>query len=264
MAEGHTKYAPVAGIPELKAAVREKFRRENGLIYSDAEVMVSTGGKQVIANAMLATINPGDEVIVPAPYWVSYPELVGFCGGTAVIAQSEAANGFLLSAEDLEHAITPQTKWLILNSPCNPSGAVYTQATLAKIAEVLRRHPHVHVLSDDIYEHLIYSGAPFATIAEIAPDLVDRVLTMNGVSKAYAMTGWRIGLCGRSCASDQGHDQDPGTDHVGGQQHRAMGCRRRSDRAAGLSGRTARVLPDAPRPSGGTPGSGPRRRLRCA
>lgn len=196
MKAGHTKYAPVAGIPELKKAVRDKFSRENGLDYADAEIMVSTGGKQVIANAMLATIDPSDEVIVPAPYWVSYPELVSFCGGTPVIVRSEAENGFLLSADDLERAITPRTKWLILNSPCNPSGAVYTREALAEIAVVLERHPRVHVLSDDIYEHLIYSGTPFATIAEVAPALKDRVLTMNGVSKAYAMTGWRIGYAG--------------------------------------------------------------------
>jgi aspartate aminotransferase len=196
MAAGHTKYAPVAGIPALKAAVRAKFEAENGLRYADSEVMVSTGGKQVIANAMLATIDPGDEVVIPAPYWVSYPELVSFCGGRPVVVQAGAESGFLLTAEALEAAITPRTKWLVLNSPCNPSGAVYGRAALARIAAVLERHPQVMVLSDDIYEHLIYSGAPFATLAEVAPTLRHRVLTMNGVSKAYAMTGWRIGYCG--------------------------------------------------------------------
>jgi aspartate aminotransferase len=196
MQAGQTKYAPVAGIPELKAAVRAKFKAENNLEYADDEVMVSTGGKQVIANAMMATINPGDEVIIPAPYWVSYPELVSFCGGTPVEVQAKADTGFLLTAADLEAAITPRTKWLILNSPCNPTGAVYSREVLDQIAQVLDRYPAIHVLSDDIYEHLIYSDTPFSTLAEVAPRLKDRVLTMNGVSKAYAMTGWRIGYCG--------------------------------------------------------------------
>ncbi|MEI4263778.1 pyridoxal phosphate-dependent aminotransferase [Roseovarius sp. D0-M9] len=196
MKAGHTKYAPVAGIPELKQAVRGKFSTENGLDYADDEVMVSTGGKQVIANAMMATIDEGDEVIIPAPYWVSYPELVSFCGGTPVVVQAEATTGFLLTAEDLEAAITPRTKWVILNSPCNPSGAVYSRDALERIAGVLERHPRIHVLSDDIYEHLIYSDTAFSTLAEVAPQMKDRVLTMNGVSKAYAMTGWRIGYCG--------------------------------------------------------------------
>lgn len=196
MKAGHTKYAPVAGIAELKQAIRAKFAAENGLEYRDDEVMVSTGGKQVIANAMMATIDPGDEVVIPAPYWVSYPELVSFCGGTPVTVQAQAETGFLLTAADLEAAITPRTKWLILNSPCNPSGAVYSRAALADIAEVLERHPKIHVLSDDIYEHLIYSDVAFSTLAEVAPQLKSRILTMNGVSKAYAMTGWRIGYCG--------------------------------------------------------------------
>lgn len=196
MKAGYTKYAPVAGIPELKQAVRGKFALENGLDYRDDEVMVSTGGKQVIANAMMATIDPGDEVVIPAPYWVSYPELVSFCGGTPVTVQAQAATGFLLTATDLEAAITPRTKWLILNSPCNPSGAVYSRDALADIAEVLGRHPQIHILSDDIYEHLIYSDTPFSTLAQVAPQLKNRILTMNGVSKAYAMTGWRIGYCG--------------------------------------------------------------------
>ncbi|WP_373322979.1 pyridoxal phosphate-dependent aminotransferase [Roseovarius pelagicus] len=196
MKSGQTKYAPVAGIPELKRAIRDKFSAENGLEYADDEVMVSTGGKQVIANAMMATIDAGDEVIIPAPYWVSYPELVSFCGGTPVIVQAQAETGFLLTAEDLEAAITPRTKWVILNSPCNPSGAVYSREVLLQIADTLERHPKIHVLSDDIYEHLIYSDTAFSTLAEVAPQLKDRILTMNGVSKAYAMTGWRIGYCG--------------------------------------------------------------------
>lgn len=196
METGQTKYAPVAGLADLKRAIRRKFETENGLTYADDEVMVSTGGKQVIANAMLATIDAGDEVVIPAPYWVSYPELVTFCGGTPVVVQAKQDSGFLLTAADLEAAISPRTKWLVLNSPCNPTGAVYTRAALEQIAEVLMRNPQVMVLSDDIYEHLIYADQPFSTIAEVAPALRDRVLTMNGVSKAYAMTGWRIGFCG--------------------------------------------------------------------
>ena len=196
MAAGHTRYAPVAGIPELREAIRHKFRTENGLAFDTDQIMVSTGGKQVIANAMLATIDPGDEVIIPAPFWVSYPELVGFCGGRPVSVPTRPEAGFTLAAEALEAAITPRTKWLVLNSPCNPSGGVHTAADLEALAEVLRRHPHVHILCDDIYEHLIYADTPFRTLAAVAPDLAGRTLTMNGVSKAYAMTGWRIGYAG--------------------------------------------------------------------
>ncbi len=196
MAAGHTRYAPVSGIPELREAVRQKFLRENGLDFEVSQIMVSTGGKQVIANAMLATINPGDEVIIPAPFWVSYPELVSFCGGTPVIVPTKAEQNFAMPPQDLEAAITPRTKWLVLNSPCNPSGGVYSEEELEALAEVLRKHPQVHVLSDDIYEHVIYSETPFRTLAAVAPDLADRILTMNGVSKAYAMTGWRIGYAG--------------------------------------------------------------------
>ena len=193
MKAGHTRYAPVMGIPELRAAVQRKFREENGLEFEIDQIMVSTGGKQVIANAMLATIDPGDEVVIPAPFWVSYPELVTFCGGSPVIVPSRPEADFLLSPQELEEVLTPKTKWLVLNSPCNPSGGVYGADELAALAETLRRHPQVHVLCDDIYEHLIYSDTPFKTLAAVAPDLADRILTMNGVSKAYAMTGWRIG-----------------------------------------------------------------------
>ncbi len=196
MHEGHTKYTSVGGVAELKDAIRGKFRDENRLEFERDEVMASTGGKQVIANAMFATIDDGDEVIIPAPFWVSYPELVSFCGGRPVILPAHAENGFRITGEALEAAITPRTKWLILNSPCNPSGAVYSAELLGDIVAVLERHPHVHVLSDDIYEHLIYSDTEFRTLAELAPQLSDRVLTMNGVSKAYAMTGWRIGFAG--------------------------------------------------------------------
>lgn len=193
---GYTRYTSVGGIPELKSAIQAKFKRENNLVYDLSEIMVSTGGKQVIANAMLATIDPGDEVIIPAPFWVSYPELVTFCGGKPVVVKANAADGFLISAASLEAAITPRTKWLVINSPCNPSGAVYGATELVALAEVLRKYPHVYILSDDIYEHLSYTTAPFRTLAEVAPDLQSRILTMNGVSKAYAMTGWRIGYAG--------------------------------------------------------------------
>jgi len=196
MSKGHTRYTTVSGIPELREAIRKKFLRENGLEFAVDQILVSTGGKQVIANAMLATIDPGDEVVIPAPYWVSYPELVSFCGGSPVLLPSDAKSDFVVSPAQLEGAITAKTKWLILNSPCNPSGAVYAEADLVALADVLRRNPHVHVLADDIYEHLIYSGLPFRTLAAVAPDLSGRILTMNGVSKAYAMTGWRIGYAG--------------------------------------------------------------------
>ena len=190
---GDTKYTAVDGTPQLKAAIVAKFKRENGLTYTPDQVIVGTGGKQVLYNALMASLNPGDQVIVPAPYWVSYPEMVALAEGEPVAVDCPANNGFKLMPEDLEKAITPKTKWLILNSPSNPTGAAYTAAELKALAEVLRRHPQVHILTDDMYEHLVYDGFKFATIAEVAPDLYDRTLTMNGVSKAYCMTGWRIG-----------------------------------------------------------------------
>ncbi|XAH22333.1 pyridoxal phosphate-dependent aminotransferase [Xylophilus sp. GW821-FHT01B05] len=190
---GKTKYPPVSGIPQLREAIVGKFQRENGLSYKPSQVMVCSGGKQVIANAFLATLDAGDEVVIPAPYWVSYPELVALCNGVPVFAATTLANGFKLTAEALEAAITPRTKWLILNSPSNPSGAAYTRAELKSLAEVLLRHPHVWVLTDDMYEHLVYDEFEFTTIAQVEPALLERTLTMNGVSKAYAMTGWRIG-----------------------------------------------------------------------
>ncbi|HMT13936.1 MAG TPA: pyridoxal phosphate-dependent aminotransferase [Aestuariivirga sp.] len=190
---GKTKYTAVDGIPELKAAIVAKFKRENGLDYKPSQVSVGTGGKQVLFNALLATVNPGDEVIIPAPYWVSYPDIVMLAGGTPVIVQSSAENAFKLKAADLEKAITKRTKWLILNSPSNPSGAAYARAELKAITDVLLRHPHVWVLSDDMYEHLVYDDFVFTTPAQVEPKLYDRTLTMNGVSKAYCMTGWRIG-----------------------------------------------------------------------
>jgi aspartate aminotransferase len=193
LARGETKYTPVAGIPELRQAVADKFRRENGLDYSPSDTIVSTGGKQIISNAMLATVDAGDEVIIPAPYWVSYPELVRLCGGTPVIVPTNLEAEFKLSPQALEAAITSQTKWLIFNSPSNPTGAAYTGAELKGLAEVLLRHRNVWILVDDIYEHLVYDDFEFKTIVQVEPRLAHRTLTMNGVSKAYAMTGWRIG-----------------------------------------------------------------------
>jgi aspartate aminotransferase len=190
---GETKYTPVAGIPELRQAIAEKFKRENGLDYKASQVIVGTGGKQILFNAFLATLNPGDEVICVAPYWVSYPEMVAICGGTAVTVQTKMEHAFRLQPEDLEAAITPRTKWLILNSPSNPSGAAYTREELKKVTDVLLKHPHVWVLTDDMYEHLVYGDFVFTTPAQVEPELYDRTLTMNGVSKSYAMTGWRIG-----------------------------------------------------------------------
>lgn len=190
---GETRYTPVLGIPELREAVAKKFRRENGLDYKPSETIVATGGKHILFNAFLATLNPGDEVIVPAPYWVSYPEMVAICGGTSVIVDTKMTDGFKLQPEVLEKAITPKTKWLVLNSPSNPSGAAYSFDEMKKVTDVLMRHPQVHVLTDDIYEHLVYGDFKFVTPAQVEPSLMDRTLTMNGVSKAYAMTGWRIG-----------------------------------------------------------------------
>ena len=191
--DGKTKYTTVDGIPELKEAIAAKFARENGLAYKPSQVNVSPGGKPVIFNAMMATLNPGDEVIVPAPYWVSYPDMVLLAGGTPVFAPTTAASGFKLKPAELEAAITPRTRWLILNSPSNPSGAAYTKDELKGLAEVLLRHPQVWILTDDMYEHLMFDDMKFWTIAQVEPALYERTLTMNGVSKAYAMTGWRIG-----------------------------------------------------------------------
>ena len=190
---GETKYTPVAGIQPLREAIVAKFKRENGLDYKASQTIVGTGGKHILFNAFLATINPGDEVIIPAPYWVSYPDMVAIAGGTPVAIETRMEHGFKLQAEDLDRAITPKTKWLILNSPSNPSGAAYTHAELKALTDVLLRHPHVWVLTDDIYEHLTYGDFKFATVAQVEPNLLDRTLTMNGVSKSYAMTGWRIG-----------------------------------------------------------------------
>ena len=190
---GKTKYTDVDGIPELKAAIVAKFKRENGLDYKATQVSVGTGGKQVLYNALLATLNPGDEVIMPAPCWVSYADIVLLGGGVPVFAETTLEDGYRLRPEALEKAITAKTKWFIFNSPSNPTGAVYSAADIKKLTDVLLRHPHVWVLTDDIYEHLVYDGLKFASVAEVEPKLYDRTLTMNGLSKAYCMTGWRLG-----------------------------------------------------------------------
>jgi len=190
---GKTKYTDPDGIPELKQAICDKFQRENGLSYTPAQVSVGTGGKQILYNALMATLNPGDEVVIPAPYWVSYPDMVLLAGGEPVIAEASLESNFKLSPDQLEAAITPKTKWLIFNSPSNPSGAGYSREELKALTEVLMRHPHVWVMTDDMYEHLAYDGFEFCTPAQVEPALYDRTLTCNGVSKAYAMTGWRIG-----------------------------------------------------------------------
>lgn len=193
---GKTKYTAVDGIAELKDAIIAKFQRENGLTYKANQIIVGTGGKQVLYNAFMATLNPGDEVIIPAPYWVSYPEMVALAGGTSVPVVCSADFNFKLQASALEAAITPKTKWVILCSPSNPTGAAYSRAELKALTDVLVKHPHVWVLTDDMYEHLVYDDFVFTTPAQVEPKLFDRTLTVNGVSKAYCMTGWRIGYAG--------------------------------------------------------------------
>ncbi len=190
---GETKYPPVLGIPPLREAIAAKFKRENGLEYKATDTIVATGGKQILYNAFLATMNKGDEVIIPAPYWVSYPEMVLINGGEPVFVPTTLEKAFKLQPEDLERAITPRTKWVVLNSPSNPSGAAYSRDEMKALTDVLVRHPHVWVLTDDMYEHLVYGDFVFTTPAQVEPSLYSRTLTMNGVSKAYAMTGWRIG-----------------------------------------------------------------------
>jgi aspartate aminotransferase len=193
--DGQTKYTAVEGIPELRAAIAAKFKRENNLDYKPSQTFVSPGGKTILFNALMATINPDDQVIVPAPYWVSYPDIVRLGGGDPVVVECALEDGFRLTPEKLEKAITPKTKWLIFNQPSNPTGACYTREQLKGLTDVLMKHPQVWVLTDDMYEHLVYGGFKYTTILEVEPGLYDRTLTMNGVSKAYAMTGWRIGYC---------------------------------------------------------------------
>ncbi len=190
------KYTAVDGIPELKAAIAAKFKRENGLDYKPSQIIVGTGGKQVLFNALMASLNPGDEVIIPAPYWVSYPEIVALLGATPVSIVTTMENSFKLTAEQLEKAITPKTKWLIFNSPSNPTGSAYTRDEVKALTDVLMKHPHVWMLTDDMYEHLVYDDFTFTTPAQVEPALYERTLTLNGVSKAYCMTGWRIGFAG--------------------------------------------------------------------
>lgn len=191
--DGFTKYTNVEGMPALKEAIKAKFKRENNIDYALDEIIVSTGGKQVIYNLFMASLNKGDEVIIPAPYWVSYPDMVLLAEGTPVFANCGIESNFKLSGEALEQLITPKTKWLIINSPSNPTGASYSHSELENIAKILRQYPHVNVMSDDIYEHITFDGFKFSTLAEIAPNLKDRIFIVNGVSKAYSMTGWRIG-----------------------------------------------------------------------
>ncbi|HEY8268862.1 MAG TPA: pyridoxal phosphate-dependent aminotransferase [Xanthobacteraceae bacterium] len=193
---GETKYTAVDGMPELKQAIAKKFKRENGLDYKPSQITVGTGGKQVLFNALVCTINPGDEVVIPAPYWVSYPDIVLFAGGKPVIVPTRLEDGFKMKPEALERAITPKTKWLIFNSPSNPTGAAYARAELKAITDVLVKHPHVWVLTDDMYEHLVYDEFVFTTPAQVEPKLYERTLTLNGMSKAYCMTGWRLGYAG--------------------------------------------------------------------
>ncbi|MBE8191216.1 MAG: pyridoxal phosphate-dependent aminotransferase, partial [Alphaproteobacteria bacterium] len=192
---GETKYTDVTGIAELKQAICDKFLRDNHLTYTKEQVFVAPGGKPVIYDAMMATLNAGDEVVIPAPYWVSYPDIVALAGGTPIIAAARQQDGFKLQPDTLEAAITPKTKWFIFNSPSNPTGAAYTESELKALTDVLVRHPHVWILTDDMYEHLTYDNFVFSTPAQIEPTLYERTLTMNGVSKAYCMTGWRIGYC---------------------------------------------------------------------
>ena len=193
---GQTKYTDVGGTPELRSAISAKFSRENGLDYGMDQVIASVGGKHTLFNALCATVDAGDEVIIPAPYWVSYPDIVAYAGGTPIFISAGAGQGYKISPEQLDAAITPRTRWVILNSPSNPTGAAYSAVELAALGEVIRRHPHVMVLTDDMYEHVWYADVPFATMVEVCPDLYDRTLTVNGCSKAYAMTGWRIGYAG--------------------------------------------------------------------
>jgi aspartate aminotransferase len=193
---GQTKYTDVDGTAELKDAVALKFKRDNGLDYARGQISVNSGGKHTLFNALVATVDAGDEVIIPAPYWVSYPDIVNFAGGTPVFIEGPASQGYKITAEQLDRAITPRTKWLMLNSPSNPTGAAYSAAELKALGEVLLRHPHVLVMTDDMYEHVWYAPTPFATIAQVCPELYDRTLTVNGCSKAFSMTGWRIGFAG--------------------------------------------------------------------
>ena len=267
---GKTKYTAVDGIPELKEAIAAKFQRENGLTYKPNQIIVGTGGKQVLYNALMATINPGDEVIIPAPYWVSYPEMVALAGGEPVPVVCTAAHGFKLQPDALEKAITPKTKWIILCSPSNPTGAAYTRAELKAITDVLVKHPHVWVMTDDMYEHLVYDDFVFTTPAQVEPKLYDRTLTVNGVSKAYCMTGWRIGYAGGPRRADQGDGDDPVAVDLEPVVDLAMGVGRGAQRPAGFHSGEQQGVQGAPRSRGvdAQPGQGHRlpaagRRVLC-
>ena len=216
MADGYTKYTDVPGSIELRTAVAAKFQRENDLTYEPGQIQVACGGKQSIYNGIMATVEAGDEVVIPAPYWVSYPDIVLLAEGTPVFVDCPAENRFKMTPDQLEAAITPKTKWVMLNSPSNPTGGAYTRAELKALADVLLRHEHVWVMTDDIYEHIIYDDFEFSTIAQVEPELYDRTLTLNGVSKAYAMTGWRVGYAGgpQELISAMNKIQSPSTSHT--------------------------------------------------
>ncbi len=247
--KGVTKYTAVAGTVELRTAIAAKFKRENNLDYKPAEVTVGCGGKQVIFNALLATIDPGDEVIIPAPYWVSYPDITLMCGGTVVPVSCPESTGFKLQAADLEKAITPRTKWLILNSPNNPTGAAYTHAELKTLTDVLVRHPHVWVMTDDMYEHLVYDGFKFATPVEVEPELKDRTLTINGVSKAICDDRLARRLCRRTESVDRCDEHDSVAEYDAHQLDQP-------GRSHGSIERTSRLHPEERRDLQGTPRSG--------
>jgi aspartate aminotransferase len=258
---GDTHYPPQDGTPALKAAVQRKFRRDNGLDYALDEIMIANGGKQIIMNAFLATIDAGDEVVIPAPYWISYADQAKLAGARPVFVPCPQNNGFKLRAEDLDAAITPRTKWLVLNSPNNPSGAALSAEELRAIGAVLARHPQVWVLSDDMYEHMVYGDFAFSTLAQVCPELKDRVLTVNGASKTYAMTGWRVGFCGgpRHLIKAMVNMQGQLTSGVCTVAQAAAGCR--SGWAAGPRARPRRDLSRAARSRGRGAEPRPRHRL---
>ncbi len=258
---GQTKYTDVSGTPALKRAVAERFRIDSGLDYTPDEIIVSTGGKQVIFNAMVATLDAGDEVIIPSPCWVSYPDIVALADGTPVIVPCGPNSGFKLRAEDLEAAITPRTKWFFLNSPNNPTGAAYSATELRAICDVLLRHPDVWVFTDDIYDKLVYDGFRAATIVQVEPALRARTVTMNGCSKAYAMTGWRIGFAGAPLAAGQGDGQAAKPVHVQPVLDQPGSGAGSAVRSAGLHRRHGRDLPGQARPGGGHAERGPRPRV---
>ena len=245
---GETKYPPVLGIPPLREAIAQKFKRENGLDYKASDTIVGTGGKQILYNAFLVTMNKGDEVIIPAPFWVSYPEMVAINWGEPVIVPTRLEQAFKLQPEDLERAITPRTKWVILNSPSNPTGAAYTRDELKGLTDVLMRHPHVWVLTDDMYEHLVYGDFTFTTPVQVEPALKPRTLTMNGVSKAVCDDRLAHRLRGGPRRAHQGDGHGPGPADLGGLHDRAMGLGRGPHRSAGLHSRAAESLRGAARP----------------